>query len=267
VVQRVDLDVVVHLLTSIPDRLQPRRFADQMRATNRLRRAAMVNLRSSARPTTRFVTASVAFLYDPTGGSPADESRVLWHNGPRAIREVVAAIGVAERVTTAADGVVLRFGHLYGPGTHFAPDGDFIDQIAHHRVPIVGQGGSTFSFVHVADAASAIERAIRSRAVGTYNIVDDDPTEIGVWLPEVARQLGAKAPARVPRLLGRVMGGSWGEAFTTSLVGASNARARADLGWRPSRPSWRTGLLPEVDATPLTHEGLADTPGSSSDGT
>jgi nucleoside-diphosphate-sugar epimerase len=211
-----------------------------MEQTNRLRATATATLVRAA-PDARLVTATVAFLYRPPARGPVGEEHPLWHDAPASARAVVAAVDEAERITAEANGIVLRFGHLYGPGTHFAHDGSFVAQVARRAVPVVGEG-STFSFLHVDDAAAAVSAALRSPGPGVFDVVDDDPVPTSVWLPELARLIGAPPPRRVPHLVARLAGGSWGAAWSEQLVGASNARARRDLGWSPGRPTWREGF-------------------------
>lgn len=244
-VRRVAPDAVVHLLTAIPHQLDPRRFAVQMAATNRLRTEATANLVAAAGDV-RLVSQGLAYAYRPAGGSPADEDRPLWTDGPKPFRPAARALVDLERMTAEVGGVVLRFGHLYGPGTAFAPDGSFTAQVRAGKVPIVGDGGSVFSFTHTHDAATAIVAALEKPVTGALNIVDDDPAPMREWLPEVARVLGTRAPKRVPTVLARLGVGAWGVAYMTGLVGADNRRARRLLDWRPGHPSWRTGLLGEL---------------------
>lgn len=244
-VRAVDPEVVVHLLTAVPRTLEPRRFRRQMAATDRLRTEGTANLVAAA-PHARLVTAGVAFLYDPEGGSPAGEDRPLWTGGPRVARPVVHALVEAERRTTEAGGVVLRFGHLYGPGTHFGVDGSFTASVRARRMPVVGDGAAVFSFLHAHDAAEALARAVEVPVTGRLNVVDDDPAPVRRWLPEMAGILGAPPPRRVPAPLARLIGGAWGVAFMTALVGADNRRAREEIGWAPSRPSWRDGFAAEL---------------------
>ncbi|MDP3890134.1 NAD(P)-dependent oxidoreductase [Nocardioides sp.] len=242
-VGRVDPDAVIQLLTAIPRRIRPRNFARDMATTNRLRSEGTRHLLAAA-PTARLITQGVAFLYEPAPGL-ASEARPLWETGPRPIRPVVEALRTAEQLTLDAGGAVLRFGHLYGPHTHLAHDGDFTDQVRRGRMPLVAGGASVFSFTHTADAARAVVTALRNEAHGIYNVDDDEPAPLEVWLPEFARLLGAPSPRRVPGWAASLLGGSWGRAYLGSLVGADNRRATEELGWRPSRSSWRGGF-PEM---------------------
>ena len=238
-------DAVVHVLTAIPRRLDPKRLARDMAQTNRLRTEATANLVAAAGDA-RLIAQGLAYAYRPTGDGLADEDQPFWTDGPRQLRPVVRALLEHERLTREAGGVVLRFGHLYGPGSSYATDGSFVDDLRTGRVPIVGRGGSVFSWTHARDAATAIVAALGKPVTGALNIVDDDPAPLREWLPEMARLLGAPAPKRAPAALARLAVGGWGVAFMTALPGAANARARRELDWRPEVPSWRDGFAAEL---------------------
>lgn len=141
---------------------------------------------------------------------------------------------------------MLRFGHLYGPGSIYAVDGSFTDQVRVGKVPLVGGGTAVFSFTHSHDAATAIAAALDKDITGALNIVDDDPSPMGEWLPFLADLLGQRPPRKVPAALARIAAGRWGVAFMTRLRGADNARAKLRLDWRPRYPSWRVGFPAEL---------------------
>ena len=143
---------------------------------------------------------------------------------------------------TGIDGLVLRYGQFYGPGTYYASDGSVAEQVRRRRFPIVGGGRGTFSFIHVEDAASATVAAVDRGAPGIYNVVDDEPAPGRDWLPVYAEALGAKPPRRVPAWLARIAAGRFAVIMATELRGASNAKAKRELGWEPRYPSWRTGF-------------------------
>lgn len=143
-------------------------------------------------------------------------------------------------------GVALRFGSLYGPGTIFATGGDMIAGLARCRVPIVGRGDGVFSFCHVDDAAAATICAL-ARGAGVYNVVDDEPAPVRDWLPYLAELIGAPPPRRVPRWLARIGAGSYAVYLMARQRAAGNRKARDELGFAPSIPSWRTGFRERRD--------------------
>ncbi|NUU19941.1 MAG: NAD(P)-dependent oxidoreductase, partial [Streptomycetaceae bacterium] len=245
-------DAVVNLLTAIPGTLNPRRLARDFALTNRLRTEGTRNLLDAARAAgvRRIVAQGLAYAYQPAASAdPADpaalanEDTPLWHDGtPRQFAPVLAALESLEEQTVAAGGVVLRFGHLYGPGSVYAPDGSFTAQVRAGKVPLVGGGHAVFSFTHADDAASAIVAALDRDVTGVLNVVDDRPTPLHTWLPQFAAELGAPAPKTAPAALARLAVGAWGVAFMDRLRGADNARARLVLNWRPRYASWRDGM-------------------------
>jgi len=236
-------DAIINLLTALPKQVDPKRFEAQMALTNRLRTEVTANLIGGGGGA-RLICESLAHAYRPLSGGLADEGAPLWDDGPRPFRPVVRALIQLERMTAEAGGVVLRVGHLCGPGTIYAADGSFRDQVRLGQVPLVGPGpGSTFSFIHTHDAATAVLAALEKPVRGVFNIVDDEPSPISQWLPEMARAVGGPPPRRVPTLLARLSGGSWGVAFMTQLIGADNRRARRDLDWQPCYTSWRQAVV------------------------
>lgn len=238
-------DAIVHLATAIPPQINPRRVGQQLRPTNRLRTEGTRNLvaaieaSGSGAGAVRLITQSYA-AYEP-GHVVRREVDPLWPNPPRAYAGVVAALRELEQLTQTAGGMALRFGHLYGPGTVFAPDGSLTRQVRSGKLPIVGSGAARFSFVHVDDAASAILAALAAPGGGVLNIVDDEPTPVRVWLPQLAAMVGAKPPRRVPLAVARFAVGPFGVAFMDSLSGVSNAKARETLDWRIRYPTWSIG--------------------------
>ena len=137
---------------------------------------------------------------------------------------------------------MLRYGGFYGPGTALTAGAEQVEMIRRHKLPLVGDGAGVWSFIHIADAAEATVAAIDHGKPGIYNVVDDDPAPVSVWLPRLANMLGAKEPMRVPRFIGRLFAGEVGTVMMTELRGASNARAKRELEWRPAHPSWRQGF-------------------------
>ena len=144
--------------------------------------------------------------------------------------------------TEGIEGLVLRYGWFYGPGSAYGQGGFFEREVRRRRFPIVGRGSGVFSFIHVDDAADATVAAVERGAPGIYNVVDDEPAPLREWLPVYADAIGAKRPWRVPRFLARIVAGEYGVMLATELRGASNERAKAELGWQPRHPSWRQGF-------------------------
>jgi nucleoside-diphosphate-sugar epimerase len=241
-------EVIVHELTAIGE-VNPRHLDRDFAMTNRLRTEGTDNLLSAAQSVgvRRFVAQGVAGYdaYARTGGPVKTEDDPLDPTPPRAMRETAAAIRHLEQAVLDApwiDGIVLRYGVFYGPGTSLAPGEEQFELIRKRKFPLVGDGGGVWSFIHVADAAEATVAAIERGSPGAYNIVDDDPAPVAEWLPALAEQLGAKKPMRVPKLVGRLAAGEAGVVMMTDVRGASNAKAKRELGWRPAHPSWRQGF-------------------------
>jgi nucleoside-diphosphate-sugar epimerase len=210
-VRSADPDVIVHMLTAIPDPVDPRHLARDMALTNRLRTQGTANLLAAAKGV-RVIAQGVAYAYDPAGSSVKDEDAPLWRDPPAQFAPVVAALKEQERRVTWTGGLVLRLGHLYGPGSSFAPDGWFARRLRAGRLPLIGDGTAVFSFIHAHDVATAILAAVEHPAAsGTLNVVDDQPTLVHDWLPEMAAMLGAPAPRHVPAWLARLLvgGGAW----------------------------------------------------------
>lgn len=238
-------EAVVHALTALPPRFKPK--ADYLAATNRVRSEGTRNLVAAAQAAgaQRIVAESVAFFYEPEGDWVKDEEAPLFRDPPGRFAAGRDALVELERQVTGAEGlegVVLRLGWFYGSGTHFDRGGSMAEETLKRRNPIVGSGDGVFSFVHVDDAATAIVAALDHGAPGIYNVVDDEPVPQREWLPVYAAALGAKPPRRVPAWLARVVAGSDLASTGISMRGASNAKAKRELGWLPAHPSWRQGF-------------------------
>jgi nucleoside-diphosphate-sugar epimerase len=245
-VGRAEPDVIVHQLTGIGP-LDMRRFDRSFALTNRLRTEGTDYLLSAGQAVgvRRFVAQSYFGAYARTGGPVKAEEDPLDPTPPRGMRETAAAIRHLEEAVLGArwtEGIVLRYGGFYGQGTSLAPDGEQSELVRQRKYPLVGDAGGVWSFIHVADAAEATVAAIEHGGPGIYNIVDDDPAPVAEWLPALARELGAKKPMRVPRFIGRLFAGEVGVVMMTELRGASNAKAKRELGWRPAHRSWREGF-------------------------
>jgi nucleoside-diphosphate-sugar epimerase len=239
-------EVVVHQLTSLPDRLDFRKN-DIYEPTNRVRAEGTRNLMDAARAAgaRRFVCQSVAFAYRPEGARVKTEDDPIMESAPGPFGGAMATLSRMEQQvlgTDELDCVVLRYGFFYGPGTYYAGDGTTTADVRRRRMPIVGKGTGLFSFVHVDDAADATVAAVERGAPGVYNITDDEPAPMRDWLPVFAEAAGAKRPFRVPVWLARFVGGKEVPVFAEELRGASNEKAKRELGWQPAHPTWRTGF-------------------------
>jgi nucleoside-diphosphate-sugar epimerase len=152
---------------------------------------------------------------------------------------------------SAIEGIALRYGNFYGPGTSFDLDGDIVRQVRRRAFPIVGDGSGIWSFVHMDDAAAAAIAAIQHGQPGVYNVADDEPAPVRQWLPDLAAVVGAKRPRRVPVWLGRLAAGEVGVSMMTQIRGTSNAKAKAELGWAPRYPTYREGFRTGLGDVPV----------------
>jgi 2-alkyl-3-oxoalkanoate reductase len=239
-------EVVVHQLTALPHRFEPR-SRDLYEATNRVRSEGTSNLLGAARAAgaRRMVCQSIAFAYAPRGEGLHDEADPLFLDAPVPFGEATRAVEQMERMVLGVEGIeglVLRYGWFYGPGTYYGEGGSTAADVRKRRFPVIGKGEGVFSFIHLDDAADATVAAVERGAPGVYNIVDDDPAPMRDWLPEYAAAIGAKRPRRVPIWLARLVAGRFVAGLATSLRGASNARAKQELDWRPRWASWRQGF-------------------------
>jgi nucleoside-diphosphate-sugar epimerase len=241
-------EVIVHQLTAIPASLNFRHIDRDFELTNRLRIQGTDNLLSAAHAVgvQRFVAQSNgAFLYARTGGPVKNEEDPIDSTPAPVMRPIIDAIRYLETAVIGAqwtEGVVLRYGGFYGPGTSMAPGAEQVELVRKRKFPVVGDGGGVWSFIHVADAADATVAAIERGSRGVYNVVDDDPAPVAEWLPALAEELGAKKPMRIPRFVGRLFAGEAGVEMMTQLRGASNAKAKRELRWFPAHASWRQGF-------------------------
>ena len=241
-------DVIVHELTAI-GALDMRHFDRDFALTNRLRTEGTDHLLSAGQAVgvRRFVAQGIAGYgaYARTGGPIKTEEDPLDSAPAREMRETLAAIRHLEQAVLDArwtEGIVLRYGAFYGPGTSLATGEEQFELVRKRKFPLVGDGGGVWSFIHVADAAAATVAAVEHGGRGVYNVVDDDPAPVAEWLPALAQELGAKKPMRVPRFIGRLFAGEAGAVMMTDIRGASNAKAKRELGWQPRYASWRQGF-------------------------
>jgi nucleoside-diphosphate-sugar epimerase len=246
-VGRANPEVIVHELTSIGP-VDLRHMDRDFALTNRLRTEGTDHLLSAGRAVgvQRFVAQSAVYgFYERTGGPVKSEEDPLDPSPPNDLRESMAAIRHLEGAVLGAswtDGIVLRYGAFYGPNTSMTSGSEQFEMIRKRKFPVVGNGAGVWSFIHIADAADATVAAIEHGKPGIYNVVDDDPAPVVEWLPALAETLGAKKPMRVPKFVGKLFAGEVGVEFMTDIRGASNAKAKRDLGWQPEHPSWRQGF-------------------------
>jgi nucleoside-diphosphate-sugar epimerase len=245
-VAEAEPEVVVHQLTALPERFEPRN-AHIYDATNRVRGEGTRNLLEAARAAgvRRLVCQSVAFAYAP-GPAPGtkDEDAPLVLEAPPPFGEGMRVLQEMERAVLEADwleGLVLRYGWFYGPGTYYAEDGSSTADVRKRRFPVIGKGSGVFSFIHVDDAAAATVAAVEGGPPGVYNIVDDEPAPMRDWLPRFAESVGAKKPLRIPVWVARLAAGGMAT-MLSAQQGASNAKAKRELGWQPRWSSWREGF-------------------------
>jgi nucleoside-diphosphate-sugar epimerase len=255
-VASADPEVIVHELTalsakmSVRDMRHPERSASAI-MTNRLRTEATDHLLVAGRAVgaRRFVAQSfAAFRWARVGGPVLTEDDPIDPDPPAVLRALLESLLHLEQSVLGiewGEGLVLRYGGLYGPGTTVsrAPDAAMARAVRRRLFPIVGDGGGVWSQVHVDDAAAATLAAVDHGRPGVYNIVDDEPAPVREWLPVLASALGAKAPRHVPRWLGRLVAGEAATLMMTDARGASNEKAKRELGWQPHYASWRQGYV------------------------
>jgi nucleoside-diphosphate-sugar epimerase len=249
-VAQAEPEAIVHQLTALSGAIDLRDYEGTFALTNRLRTEGTDHLLAAGRAVEveRFVAQSYAgWPFARTGGPVKTEDDPLDPAPAEPMRSTLDAIRHLEQTVTGAtwtEGIVLRYGGFYGPGTGFSlhPDGDLIEMIRKRKFPIVGKGTGVWSFVHIEDAATATIAAIEQGHRGLYNVVDDDPAPVREWLPRAASAVGARKPMRLPRWLGRLAAGEAAVVMMNEVRGASNAKAKRELGWQLRYPSWRQGF-------------------------
>lgn len=255
-------DVVIHQMTDLAAATDLRHFDRAFARTNELRTRGTDILLDAAREAgaRRFIAQSFCgWTFSRNGGTVKTEADELDPHPPQELRRTLEAIRYLERTVTASttpEGIVLRYGFFYGPETGTLSPA-MIDQLRHRRVPLIGSGAGTWSFIHTEDAASATLAAVeRGRAGNVYNVVDDHPAQVKDWLPALAELIGAKPPLHVPAWLGRLLAGEHMVAMMTEVRGASNAKARRELDWQPAKSSWRDGFA-ELARASAAHRAAA----------
>jgi nucleoside-diphosphate-sugar epimerase len=245
-----DPEVVIHELTAIDAGSVSRSIDKSFAVTNRLRTEGVDHLLAAARAVgaRRFIAQSFAgWPFERSGGPVKTEEDPLQASPPKGVTQSLGAIRYLEETVTRADGiegVVLRYGGFYGPGTSLGvnPDGEQIEMVRRRRLPVIGSGAGIWSLVHIQDAASATAAAVERGEPGVYNVVDDEPVPVSVLFPELAEAIDAKPPRHLPRWLGRLVAGEGATIMMTEARGASNAKAKRELGWELRYPSWRQGF-------------------------
>jgi nucleoside-diphosphate-sugar epimerase len=254
---RAEPEVVIHQMTALAGMKSLKRFDAEFALTNRLRTEGtdhFVEAAQAAGARRLIVQSYGSWNYERTGTGLKFEDDPLDSDPPAHQRESLAAIRHLERAVLGAgdvEGIALRYASFYGPGTGIARGGDIVGLVTKRKLPIVGDGAGVWSFIHMDDAASATIAAMDRGAPGVYNVVDDEPAPVAQWLPELAKAVGAKPPRRVPVWLGRMAIGDVGVSMMTRIRGASNAKARRELGWEPRYRSWREGFRTGLDAEPV----------------
>lgn len=236
-------ETVIHQLTAFGAT-----DADPLAETIRIRTEGTRNLVQAALAAgaKRFLAQSISFICSPAGSGLTDEETPLYLDASDTIRPLAEAVAELERLTLETpgmEGVVLRYGWFYGPGTNYDPaGGSIVRSVRKGRAPIVGDGAGTYSYIHVEDAAAATMIALHRARPGIYNVVDDEPARLSEWLPFVAKLLGAPAPGHMDEAAARKSLGDMLVYIMNEQLGASNAKARRELGWEPGIRSWREGF-------------------------
>jgi nucleoside-diphosphate-sugar epimerase len=248
-IRQAEPEVIIDQLTALAGAVDLKHFDRQAAATNRLRTEGADSMLAAARAvgTRRFIAQSFCgWPFARSGGAVKTEEDPLDTNPPAGFSQTLSAIKHLESTVTNAkdlEGLVLRYGAFYGPGTAIAADGQIVAMVRKRLLPIVGNGAGIWSFIHVRDAARATVAAMSRGNPGIYHIVDDEPAPVSAWLPALAHAVGAKPPRRLPVWLGKLAVGEGGVSMMTSIRGCSNAKARQELGWRLVFSSWRRGFL------------------------
>jgi 2-alkyl-3-oxoalkanoate reductase len=249
VVAKAEPEVIVHQATALNGPVNMRNVKRMAAATNRLRREGTDHLLAAGRAVgvRKVVAQSNYAMLERTGGPVVDENSRIEPNPPKDTKEAVAALRHLEDAVTGiswADGIALRYGGFYGPGTGIeaARDAVMAGLIRKRRFPIVGGGGGVWSMVHITDAASATVAAIERGKPGIYHVADDEPAPVREVLLELARVLGAKPPRRVPAWVARLVAGKGAVAIMTQAVGISSEKTKRELDWTLQYPSWRMGF-------------------------
>jgi nucleoside-diphosphate-sugar epimerase len=266
-------DVVIHQATALAGVRDFKDFDREFTITNALRTQGTRHLIDAAREAGvgRFVAQSYTGWPNIREGGPVKtEDDPLDPHPPRTMTHTLDAIRYLEAAVSSLSGmtgIALRYGSFYGPGTSLGYNdagepGDVVRLVQERKFPIVGGGGGVWSFTQIDDAAAAARLAAEQGPPGIYNIVDDEPAAVSVWLRELARAIGAKPPYRIPAWLARPMIGEAMLAMLTTARGSSNAKAKRMLGWQPVYASWREGFRRGLGTRRDPTPGRSPIPGS-----
>ncbi len=258
-VSRAEPEVIVHQMSALAGRNNLKKFDAWFHTTNELRTAGTTHLLAAAEAVgvRKFVAQSYTGWTNPRVGGPVKtENDPLDPDPARWQRESIEAIRFVERVVPTAQpvGVVLRYGNFYGPGA----SEELVNLVKKRKMPVIGDGGGIWSWIHLDDAAAATVAAVERGDAGIYNIVDDEPAAVSEWLPYLAECVGAKHPVRVPTWVGRLAAGETTVQWMTEARGSSNSKAKRELEWHPAWGTWRTGFRHALtDAGALGASGTA----------
>src|SRR5690349_7581079 len=247
-VRRAEPEVIIHQLTALSSASNFRKFDQEFALTNRFRTEVTDTLLAAARTigTRRLIAQSYCgWPYAKKGGPVKTEEDPLDPKPPESFTKTLAAIKYLEdkmRSVTFLEGLALRYGSFYGPGTAIGKGGAVFKLVKKRKLPVIGGGGGIWSLIHISDAALATVAAISHGAPGIYNVVDDEPAKVSTWLPALAKAIGAKPPYRIPHWLGELLIGKAGVSMMTQIRGCSNAKAKRELSWTPIYPTWRIGF-------------------------
>jgi nucleoside-diphosphate-sugar epimerase len=236
-------EAIVHEMTALAGKPDLRRFDRWFATTNELRTKGTDILLAAARDAgvQRFVAQSYTGWNNPRTGGPVKAESDGFDAEPLEMqRQSLEAMRHLEGAVEAAplDGIVLRYGNLYGPGASDA----LVELVRKRRFPVIGDGSGVWSWLHLDDAAGATVAALERGAPGVYNVADDDPARVSEWLPYLAEAVGARPPMHVPVWLARLMAGAVPVRWMTEARGASNDKAKRELAWQPTWASWREGF-------------------------
>lgn len=262
-VSKAKPEAIIHQATSLNGKLDFKHPDRAFAQTNRLRTQGTESLLAAAREVgvRRFIAQSYAsYRYERAGGPVKAEDDPLDPHPPAAMRETYAAMTFLDKAVTDAGGVALRYGGFYGNPNNGSERANLLEPVLKRKFPIVGNGGGYASFIHLEDAAAATALALEKDATGIYNIVDDEPAPVREWLPYLASVLGAKPPRHFPAWVARLVAGELAVMMGTELRGASNTKAKRDLGLTLRYPTWRRGFVasyaPRLDGARIANEAF-----------